>query len=704
MHALKLLTVSIAIMGSVTSAYAETYVQKSFVEGLVGDLAPSINVLSNNFEFSDTYVGNSSSLTVVVKNPSLTYNLTDLRTILDTSVFNISSNTCGTIEAPVTLIAGHTCSVTITFNPLVAGDYTGTVLFDSAASASGPQSRLLTASGLANTAENIVDATTDDLVFSAVQGDTVLKTLAYTNQGTGASALTYLTLDDPNGVMSLVSNNCGTAAAKTAVNPSSSCTSGLSISSLELGTYSGQVTITSGSSGQYSIVKQIQATINPAIAYLFANPNPVDFGNVPDGQYTTQVITVSNTGGFVPASGLYLTPPSAVAGFSILANDCGTQASPASIPPDGSCNVTVQYGGSEPTSIKGKSLTFTSPAVDEPLVVPLTGTAAGFDVDFYYYNLLTDFYNIASSNAGMGIQTVNGTFYGRVNGSSPTTSFYVKNIMTKGAMNVGFTLSGNTNQFHVESVSLANSAGSATIPCPQSANSTEFLMYSCTANPVQNGDNASNMPHLKVTVRYTPTEESDWWDHRLVMTPFTDNGSNMYPDPMTIVGQARFYNVLNWSTAYNNQTDPTAAYLQYISRPVGSTTNKVIYLRALGNSNGKNSASFTLSGDVSQFQITSVKKAYSGTNVASNYVDCGVTITSTSISECFLNDRINGDTLANLPNMHLVVAYKPTVVGNHTLTITPSSTIGTMSGPNMSVGGTDPRYPMPSVTFSASSY
>jgi len=123
-----------------------------------------------------------------------------------------------------------------------------------------------------------------------------------------------------------------------------------------------------------------------------------------------------------------------------------------------------------------------------------------------------------------------------------------------------------------------------------------------------------------------------------------------------------------WSGHYVNVTAPLASYLNFGSRTPGSSDKKYVYLHNTGT-HGPLALSFASTGDTSQFKIFSV---YKFNNVVSS---CGSTISGNAASTCTTDDKFGG----NYPSIQIYVEYAPTVVGDHSITITPRSENGTVA-------------------------
>ncbi len=103
-------------------------------------------------------------------------------------------------------------------------------------------------------------------------------------------------------------------------------------------------------------------------ASIEANPNPVDFGLILAGTSATQNLTVSNSG--ETSLDIYDVQLDGE-GFSIFDDQC----SGANLPPNGSCNIQVQFSPPAPGAYNGEIQIFSSDANRNPLVTALIGSA-----------------------------------------------------------------------------------------------------------------------------------------------------------------------------------------------------------------------------------------------------------------------------------------------------------------------------------------
>lgn len=366
-----------------------------------------------------------------------------------------------------------------------------------------------------------------------------------------------------------------------------------------------------------------------------------DFGSVSAGQVVTRVIQYQNTG---PATsvGVYASLTTRP-GITLTSSNCGTKAAPVSLASGATCNMTLSWDSTQSSSLSGVSLAMAS-AKNSTASVSLVGTVLGFNATGAWSS---------SYSTQTALTTANVTYPTLTPGfTTNIRAFYLNNTGTSGKLSFSFTLSGDTSQFQVTRVYKMSPAGGGS-GCYATVSATAIT--TCTADDINGGPS----PKLFIEVKYAPTTTGN---HALVITPVSQNGASA-PAPITLTGKAVFDATSVWSSSYSTPTALTAANLAYgVLTPGGATITRAFYIYNTGT-HGNLAASFVLSGDTSQFQITRVYKM----SAAGGGSGCYATVTPTAITTCTADDVFDG------PNSRLFVEvkYAPTVLGNHTLTITP---------------------------------
>jgi hypothetical protein len=127
----------------------------------------------------------------------------------------------------------------------------------------------------------------------------------------------------------------------------------------------------------------------------------------------------------------------------------------------------------------------------------------------------------------------------------------------------------------------------------------------------------------------------------------------------------------SWSSTFNNVTALKPSDLSYGRLTVGASLERGVVSLNTGT-NGGQSLGYTFIGDTSQFEVSGVVfYRKDGTN----WQFChALSPTNNSLSPCLAEDIT---TPAGRNAIQLVLRYKPTTVGNHTLTVTPTTGNGT---------------------------
>ena len=272
----------------------------------------------------------------------------------------------------------------------------------------------------------------------------------------------------------------------------------------------------------------------------------------------------------------------------------------------------------------------------------------------------------------------------RTTGTMTDRIIHVRNVGTHGAQAVGFKLTGDTSHFKIVSIRKAYQAAEGYLDgCATSSGviaSGGASSSPCLADDIAAG--GFNYPGIQLTIRYTPTSIGD---HSVMIAQTTNNGTTI-AEPITLTGSGQFNPTAAWSMDGSRLVAPTAAYLSYGTRSSGSTLDKSIYVRNVGT-NGALAVGFKLSGDTSQFKVISVQKTY--------YAAAGYNSTcapasqasadGTSFTSCGAED-VAGSSMYTAIVVN--VRYSPNVTGNHTLTITPTTSNGTVLPEPITLTGT----------------
>ena len=268
----------------------------------------------------------------------------DFSSILPTTNFGVSSNTCG-----ASIAAGAACTVGVTFSPTAAGAVTGTLTFTDSAENS-PQVVSLTGTGTTP-----VTLSPSTLTFAAVAvGDTsAAKTVKLTNHGNVALDFSSIL---PTTNFGVSSNTCGASIAAGAA-----CTVGVTFSPTAAGAVTGTLTFTDSAENSPQVVSLTGTGTTP----VTLSPSTLTFAAVAvGGTSAAKTVKLTNHGNVA----LDFSSILPTTNFGVSSNTCG-----ASIAAGAACTVGVTFSPTAAGAVTG-TLTFTDSAENSPQVVNLTGT------------------------------------------------------------------------------------------------------------------------------------------------------------------------------------------------------------------------------------------------------------------------------------------------------------------------------------------
>lgn len=139
------------------------------------------------------------------------------------------------------------------------------------------------------------------------------------------------------------------------------------------------------------------------------------------------------------------------------------------------------------------------------------------------------------------------------------------------------------------------------------------------------------------------------------------------PASLALSGSAGGFSVVAyWASSGRAALGLTPEYLNYGTRTLGVGHDKTFFLIKSGT--GQLSGGFTLSGDTSQFQLTRIRAATDEYNTQTCTSGTGIIAAdNASVTPCMTT---------SFPNVMLTLRYAPTVVGNHSVTLTPTTANG----------------------------
>ena len=354
----------------------------------------------SHLRFGGVPVGQTETQIVVLTNSGTT-SVTLSASNITGSEFSVSN-----LSLPLTLEAGQSTSVNLTFSPTTTGYIPGnSITFTS--NASNPQ-LLLQLAGTGSTSAGIT-ASPSSLSFGQVAvGSSSTLPVVLTNTRTWKLTLTALQL---SGAGFSVSG----ATLPITLSTGQSITLNLTFAPLSAITSSGSVFVT----GPALNVPLNGTGTGTTAGQLTITPSLVNFGNVPVGTTETQPITMSATGSSVTVSA------DASSSSQFVLNGASL---PFTIPAGQGVSFNVAFTPQSSGTTSG-SLSFTSNASKSQTVESLTGdgTIQSYSVNLYW-NASTDVsgYNVYRSTSS------NGT-YAKINSALDPSTAYTDSGVTAGA-------------------------------------------------------------------------------------------------------------------------------------------------------------------------------------------------------------------------------------------------------------------------------
>ncbi len=287
------------------------------------------------------------------------------------AAYSITSTTC----TSVTVQAGESCQVVVSFLPTTAATLTGSLTVTYTGN-SGPSTLTIGLSGTGVTlAPSLSSAPIAD--FGTVNtSQTGSKTIAITNSGSITVALTVLSITGTG--YSITTNNCNGQTLA----PAASCTMILGFSPLITGASLGQLSVpytyNAGVDNGTHVVA-ITGIGNVPQPTLTASPTTWNYGNVATNQSSSKIFTISNN---TTVTGIVQTASITGSGYTVTANTCNSTTLSAGA----SCSVTVSFA---PNTLTSTTSVLTIPylstqGISYTLDINLGGTGIAPSVSFAF--------------------------------------------------------------------------------------------------------------------------------------------------------------------------------------------------------------------------------------------------------------------------------------------------------------------------------
>jgi hypothetical protein len=315
--------------------------------GTTGTTPAALTATPNSITFGSVAVGSEATQTIHLENTG-----GEAAAISKMTISGAGVSVSG-MAAPMTLNAGQTADLTVTYKPVAAGTLTGSVSI--ASNATDPTMQI----GVNATATlSTLSATPASVSFgNVVIGSDTTQTIRLQNIGTSKVTISSITPSVStiaiSGVTTPVSLAPGTSATLTAAYKPTAA-----------GSVTGKITVTSNAVGSPTIV-DLSATAAAAAVQLTPSASSLSFGSVTVGSSGTSQLKVKSTGN-TKASISKVT----ITGTGFV---LGSSAANVILDPSQSESYSVNFTPNAAGSVSG-TLTITSNAKNSPLNIALAGT------------------------------------------------------------------------------------------------------------------------------------------------------------------------------------------------------------------------------------------------------------------------------------------------------------------------------------------
>jgi len=331
-------TISVSGTGTTASSASSTSSQSY----LLSAGASSLN-------FGNTLVGSFASQAVALTNTG-TASLNISQVAITGAGFTVSG-----FPGAVTLGAGQSFTLTVSFAPATAGSATGSLSVVSSATNS-PVTISLSGNGV----QPQISVIPAGVSFGNVTvGVTNTQTFTISNPGTANLSVTQASLAGTGFSFSGL-------ALPLSVPPGSSSAFTVSFAPASAGNFSGNLTLVNNTLNSPFVVALAGTGVSP-VAQLTASPSSLSFGTVTTGSSGTQSVTLANTGN------------SSASLSQISASGAGFSATgfvlPLTLAAGQSTSFSVTFAPATTGSLSG-SVTVTSNATNSPLAISLSGSGA----------------------------------------------------------------------------------------------------------------------------------------------------------------------------------------------------------------------------------------------------------------------------------------------------------------------------------------
>jgi len=314
-----------------------------------GMTAAALTATPNSIAFGSVAVGSEATQTIHLENTG-----SESAAISKMTISGMGVSVSG-MTAPMTLAAGQTANLTVTYKPAAAGTLTASLAI--ASNATDPS---LVVGINATATLSTLAATPASVSFgNVVVGSDTTQTIRLQNIGTSQVTISNITPSVSSIAISGVTTPINLA-------PGTSATLTAAYKPTAAGSVAGKITVTSNAVGSPTIV-DLSATAAAASVQLTPSASSLSFGSVPVGSSGSGQLTVKSTGNTnTTISKVTVTGT----GFVL-----GSSAANVILDPSQTQSYTVNFDPKAAGSLTG-TLTITSNAANSPLNIPLSGTGA----------------------------------------------------------------------------------------------------------------------------------------------------------------------------------------------------------------------------------------------------------------------------------------------------------------------------------------
>ena len=362
-----------------------------------------LSASANSLNFGNTLVGSSVSQAIALTNTG-TSSVNLSQVAITGAGFNVSGFT-----GAVTLAAGQSFSLAVSFAPGTAGSATGSLSFVSS-STNSPTTISLSGNGV----QPQISVIPANVGFGNVTvGVTNTQMLVISNPGTANLSVTQASLTGTGFSFSGL-------ALPLSVPPGGSSAFTISFTPASAGSLSGNLTLVNNTLNSPLAVALAGIGVSP-VAQLTASPASISFGSVTTGASGTQSVTLANTGNSsVSVSQISISG----AGFS------GTGfALPVTLAAGQSTSFSVTFAPTTTGNLSG-SVAVTSDATNSPLTISLSGSGAAA----VSHSVTLNWTPSTSSYAGFNVYrgALSGGPYNKVNSALISATSFTDTSVTSG--------------------------------------------------------------------------------------------------------------------------------------------------------------------------------------------------------------------------------------------------------------------------------